>query len=109
MSMKARTSRPSRTTRIVPTCSKPKSLQEGETTMKCQRCDGLMVVDHYIDMEDDSGHLWLRAWRCITCGEVLDSKIYRHRLIQSSIRDRVTKVIAQKKAKKSREAARVSA
>jgi len=77
--------------------------------MKCQRCRGLMVVDHYIDMEDDSGHLWLRAWRCITCGEVVDPRIYRHRLIQSSLRDRVTKVAAEKKAKKSREVVKISA
>ncbi len=48
--------------------------------MKCQRCDGLMVVDHYIDMEDDSGHLWLRAWRCVACGNVLDHRIQRHRV-----------------------------
>ncbi len=109
MSMKARTRKSSRTTRIVPTCGKPNSRQEGETTMKCQRCRGLMVVDHYIDMEDDSGHLWLRAWRCITCGEVLDPKIYRHRLIQSSIRDCVAKVAAEKKAKKSREVVTISA
>lgn len=77
--------------------------------MTCQRCDGLMVVDHYIDMEDDSGHLWLRAWRCITCGEVLDPRICRHRLIQTSLRDRLTKVIVEKKNKKSREVVRISA
>lgn len=40
--------------------------------MRCPRCKGLMVVDHFIDMEDDSGHLWLRAWRCVLCGYVAD-------------------------------------
>ncbi|MDE3244068.1 MAG: hypothetical protein KGO52_15260 [Nitrospirota bacterium] len=77
--------------------------------MECQRCDGLMVVDHYIDMEDDSGHLWLRAWRCVICGEVLDPRIYRHRLIQTSLRDRAAKVVAEKKGKKAREVVTISA
>ncbi len=77
--------------------------------MNCQRCNGLMVVDHFIDMEDDSGHLWMRGWRCVTCGEVVDPKIYRHRLIQSSLRHRVAKVAAEKKAGKSREMVRLSA
>lgn len=77
--------------------------------MKCQRCDGLMVVDHYIDMEDDSGHLWLRAWRCLTCGEVVDPRIYKHRLIQTSLRNRVSTVMAEKRAKKTREVVTISA
>jgi hypothetical protein len=77
--------------------------------MKCQRCDGLMVVDHYIDMEDDSGHLWLRAWRCVTCGEVVDPRIYKHRLIQTSLRNRVSTVMAEKRAKKTREVVTISA
>jgi hypothetical protein len=39
--------------------------------MECHRCRGLMVVDYYIDMEDDQGTHWLRAWRCMACGEVI--------------------------------------
>lgn len=77
--------------------------------MKCQRCDGLMVVDHYIDMQDDSGQLWLRAWRCIICGEVLDPRICRHRLIQSSLRGRMARVIGERKARKQREVAKLTA
>jgi len=49
--------------------------------MTCQRCHGLMVVDHYIDMQDDSGNLWMRAWRCVSCGDVLDSQIRSRRLL----------------------------
>jgi hypothetical protein len=48
--------------------------------MTCQRCQGLMVVDHFIDMEY-SGGLWLRAWRCVSCGDVLDSQIRSRRLL----------------------------
>ena len=52
--------------------------------MTCQRCHGLMVVDHYIDMQDDSGNLWMRAWRCVSCGDVLDAQIRSRRLLLST-------------------------
>ena len=45
--------------------------------MGCARCDGLLVLDHYIDMED-SGGLWIEAWRCVCCGNVVDHQIVRH-------------------------------
>ena len=77
--------------------------------MNCRRCNGLMVVDHFIDMGDGSGCLWMRGWRCMNCGEVEDPEIYRHRLIQSSLRDRLAKVGAQKRAKRSREVVPLSA
>jgi hypothetical protein len=44
--------------------------------MRCERCDGLMVIDHYIDME--SGGSWLQAWRCMCCGNVVDNQIKAH-------------------------------
>jgi uncharacterized Fe-S cluster-containing MiaB family protein len=89
--------------------SRKRGMEVTMSTMNCQRCNGLMVVDHFIDMADDSGHLWMRGWRCVICGEVVDPKIYRHRLIQSSLRNRLTQVVAEKKAKKSREVVRLSA
>lgn len=52
--------------------------------MECQRCKGLMVMDHVVDIADDSGHLWLKAWRCLTCGDVLDPQILRRRLIRAA-------------------------
>ncbi len=48
--------------------------------MACGRCHGFMVVDHFIDMQDDSGHLWLRGWRCVNCGDVVEPGILKHRL-----------------------------
>ena len=44
--------------------------------MRCERCDGLMVTDHYIDME--GAGLWLKAWRCMCCGNVVDNQIKVH-------------------------------
>ena len=75
--------------------------------MKCHRCKGLMVVDHFIDREDDSGHLWLRGWHCINCGAVEDPEIYGRRLIRNSWRDQVAKVFAQKRVGKLREVIRL--
>jgi hypothetical protein len=53
-----------------------------EVFMECARCQGLMVVDYYIDMEDDQGTHWLRAWRCMACGEVIDPGIIQRRLVR---------------------------
>jgi len=55
-----------------------------EVFMECRRCQGLMVVDYYIDMEDDQGIHWLRAWRCMACGEVIDPGIIQRRLARES-------------------------
>ena len=50
--------------------------------MRCGRCDGLMVVDFFIDMGEVGGQLWLRAWRCVNCGAVEEPLITRHQLAQ---------------------------
>ncbi len=47
--------------------------------MGCKRCQGLMVSDAFIDMDDDSGHLWLGVWRCVNCGEVIDIGVAQNR------------------------------
>jgi hypothetical protein len=39
-----------------------------------------MVVDVFEDMDDDTGILRFKAWRCLVCGEVLDPIILRHRV-----------------------------
>jgi hypothetical protein len=43
-----------------------------------------MVVDHFTDMQSDGGPLWLRAWRCVNCGEVVEPGIIGLRLRQRS-------------------------
>lgn len=52
--------------------------------MECRRCKGLMVMDHVVDIADDSGHLWLKTWRCLSCGDVVDPQILRRRLIKAA-------------------------
>ncbi len=46
--------------------------------MSCERCDGLMVLDRFDDPR--SSELWLCAWRCANCGNVVDDQIRRHRV-----------------------------
>ena len=50
--------------------------------MRCVRCEGRMVSDYFIDMEN-SGELWMPGWRCLVCGEVVDPLILRHRNTQT--------------------------
>lgn len=45
----------------------------------CVRCGGLMVLDHYIDLQDDTGQIGMDAWRCMCCGEVIDAVILENR------------------------------
>lgn len=75
--------------------------------MKCHRCHGLMVVDHFIDMEETGG-LWMRGWRCVTCGEVVDSMIMRHRMLSQSRFSRIVDTIAGRK-RRVRDVVRLSA
>lgn len=54
----------------------PSTPHEGD---HCVRCRGLMVLDHYIDLQDDTGQIGLDAWRCMNCGEVVDLVIRENR------------------------------
>jgi len=50
--------------------------------MICKRCHGLLVEDHCYDLLDDS--ISLRAWRCISCGNLVDSVILKNRQAQEA-------------------------
>jgi hypothetical protein len=52
--------------------------------MHCTRCEGLMVADDLIDIQESSIPMWMRGWRCVSCGNIVDPLIQRHRLIQGS-------------------------
>jgi hypothetical protein len=52
--------------------------------MECTRCDGLMVSDHLIDMRESSIPMWMKGWRCVSCGNIVDPLILRHRMIQQA-------------------------
>jgi hypothetical protein len=47
--------------------------------MNCARCNGLMVVDDCLDVKGGMGELWIKAYRCVMCGNLMDPVINRHR------------------------------
>ncbi len=51
--------------------------------MQCTRCQGTMVIDYFLDMEE-SGEVWMPGWRCLMCGEVIDPLILKHRQAQQT-------------------------
>ena len=46
----------------------------------CARCGGLMVLEHYMDLQDDTGQIEVTALRCTSCGEVIDPVILQNRI-----------------------------
>jgi len=46
----------------------------------CARCGGLMVLEHYMDLQDDTGQIGMTALRCTSCGEVVDPVILQNRV-----------------------------
>ena len=51
--------------------------------MTCTRCQGLMISDSFIDLEE-TGHLWMRAWRCMNCGCIADAVVEQNRRLQAA-------------------------
>ena len=49
--------------------------------MQCPRCQGTMIVDHFVDMAA-SDEIWMPGWRCLMCGEIVDPIIESHRQLQ---------------------------
>lgn len=70
--------------------------------MRCRRCDGLMVVDSFIDMEDGVGPLWLRGWCCVNCGKTAEPVIARRRVARRSRLGRLVDLLT-KRARETRE------
>lgn len=31
-----------------------------------------MAEDHFLDLMETGGKMWIKAWRCLNCGNVLD-------------------------------------
>lgn len=46
--------------------------------MRCTRCNGLMVVEDCLDIKGGPGELWIKAFRCVSCGNLVDPLIHRH-------------------------------
>jgi len=55
-----------------------------EGPMECTRCDGLMVADNLIDIQESSIPMWMKGWRCVSCGNIVDPLIQQHRMIQQA-------------------------
>ena len=49
--------------------------------MTCERCLGFMIVDAYSDRYE-TGRCASLAWRCLNCGDLVDSQILAHRMVQ---------------------------
>ena len=43
-----------------------------------------MVADNLIDMRESSVPMWMKGWRCVSCGNIVDPIIQRHRMIQQA-------------------------
>lgn len=52
--------------------------------MQCARCGGFMVADNLIDLQESSIPMWMKGWRCVSCGNIVDPVILRHRMIQQA-------------------------
>ena len=52
--------------------------------MRCTKCDGLMVAEHLIDIKENGIPTWMKGWRCVSCGNIVDPVIQKHRMIQQA-------------------------
>ena len=50
----------------------------------CSRCEGCMIEDFLLDMEDSSGPMWLKAWRCMNCGNIYERGLRQNRLAKEA-------------------------
>jgi hypothetical protein len=49
--------------------------------MTCERCRGFMIVDAYNDRYE-TGRCAFLVWRCLNCGDLIDSHILAHRMLR---------------------------
>ncbi len=47
--------------------------------MTCERCDGLMVSEQICDLQGTLGELCANGYRCLLCGNVVDTTILANR------------------------------
>lgn len=48
---------------------------EGEGTMSCSRCQGLMVAENLFNPSEGVSHTWVPVTRCLNCGNLEDPLI----------------------------------
>ena len=47
--------------------------------MTCERCDGLMVSERICDLQGMSSDLCADGYRCLLCGNIVDTTILENR------------------------------
>ncbi|MBH0202280.1 MAG: hypothetical protein HP496_08300 [Nitrospira sp.] len=56
--------------------------------MTCTRCSGLMVADHFLDMQESWVPMWMRGLRCVACGNIEDPLIHYNRMMHAARKTR---------------------
>ncbi len=54
-------------------------LASSQNMQACTRCSGLLIREGLFDLFEDTGHMRRWAWRCVQCGDIVDSLILKHR------------------------------
>ena len=60
------------------------TIGERFASVECPRCKGTMVADLFEDLEDDTGAMSFKGWRCLVCGDILDPVIAANRASRPS-------------------------
>lgn len=47
-------------------------------------CQGLMVEDHFFDLQGTQDFMWMKGWRCMNCGHAVDPLIEANRRSQEA-------------------------
>ena len=63
--------------------------------MTCPRCQGFMIGEGYEGTSVDTGESGFAAWRCVNCGDVVDSVILAHRRQASGVRHEALPTVRQ--------------
>jgi hypothetical protein len=50
--------------------------------MECLCCQGLMVEEHFFDLEETQAFMWMKGWRCMNCRHAVDPLIEANRRLQ---------------------------
>ncbi len=57
-----------------------KNIHPTQNHLTCARCSGLLIREGLFDLFDDTGQMRRWAWRCVQCGDIVDSLILKHRV-----------------------------
>ncbi len=54
--------------------------------MECSRCGGFMVQEEFFGLQEEAIPVTSSGWRCVRCGDVIDSVISANRRITAEKR-----------------------